>query len=59
MKVEVMNATLSFISIGNMKAKVLPEPVGAQAKHSRPYDNSKTATNKKNERSIKPTQYRI
>jgi hypothetical protein len=28
--------TLIFISIGSKKASVLPEPVGAQAKHSLP-----------------------
>lgn len=28
--------TLILVSIGHRKAKVLPEPVGAQAKHSRP-----------------------
>jgi len=29
--------TLSFINIGHTNARVFPEPVGAHAKHSRPY----------------------
>ena len=29
--------TLSLIRMGRTKAKVFPDPVGAQAKHSRPY----------------------
>jgi hypothetical protein len=29
--------TLSFMSMGTTNARVFPEPVGAQAKHSRSY----------------------